>query len=106
MGTRSSPTFASDSGLPCGSGNQSVPNGLLAREFAPPANRFRFLSRCFVRRLLIEALAAHLPEHAFALHFLLKDTKRLIDVVVSNEYLHGYAPKVVGMVRRRAFAHQ
>jgi hypothetical protein len=30
----------------------------------------------------------HFPKHAFPLHFLLQDAKRLIDVIVADENLH------------------
>src|SRR5262249_8234202 len=51
------------------------------------------LSRSPVRGLLTEAPAAHLPEHTFALHLPPRDAKRLLDVIVSNEYLHACCSK-------------
>jgi hypothetical protein len=74
--------------LLCWSGDQALSNSLFARQFACAPHGFSFLSRRPVRRLLIEAPAAHLPEHTFALHLPLKDAKRLLDVIVSDEYLH------------------
>jgi hypothetical protein len=37
---------------------------------------------------LVEAPAPHLSEHALTLHLSLEDAKRLLNVIVSNEYLH------------------
>ena len=88
IGARSRPAVAISRRLSRGSSDQPVSNGLLARELASAADSFRFLSRSLVRGLLIEAPAAHLPEHALALHFSLENAKRLLDVIVSNEYLH------------------
>src|SRR6516162_9468313 len=88
IGTRSCPILAVGGGLPHRSCDKSVSNGLLARQLPRTPHGFSFLSRRPVRGLLIEAPAAHLPEHTFALHLPLQDAKRLLDVIVSNEYLH------------------
>jgi len=37
--------------------------------------------------------SSHLSEHAFPLHLLLQDTKRLLNVVVADENLHCAAAK-------------
>ena len=60
---------------------------LLARELARPANGFGFLAVAALRRLLVEAPLLHLAKDAFALHFLLQDAERLVDVVVTDENL-------------------
>src|SRR5262249_27660771 len=88
IGARSCTALAIGGRLPHRSCDQTVSNGLLALELALSADGFRFLSRSPVRGFLIEAPAAHLSEYAFALHLLLQDAKRLLDVIVSNEYLH------------------
>jgi len=88
IGARSCPVLAAGGRLPHRSGDQSVSNGLLTRELALSADGFSFLSRRPVRGLLIEAPSAHLPEYTFALHLPLQDATRLLDVIVSNEYLH------------------
>jgi hypothetical protein len=43
-------------------------------------------------RFLIETPLFHLPKDALALHFLFQDTERLVDIVVSNQYLQGPFP--------------
>src|SRR6185312_14095763 len=60
----------------------------LAQQLAIAADRFRLLARAALGGLLVIAAQLHLPEHAFALHLFLKDPKRLIDVVVTDENLH------------------
>jgi len=42
----------------------------------------------FCRGLLVEATAAHLPEHTFTLHSLLQNAKCLLDIIVSDKELH------------------
>jgi hypothetical protein len=88
IGARSWPVLAVGGRLSYRSGDQSVSNGLLARQLERAPHGFSFLPCRPVRGLLIEAPAAHLPEHTFALHLPLQDAKRLLDVIVSNEYLH------------------
>jgi hypothetical protein len=64
-----------------------------------------------VRGLLIEAPAAHLPEHTFALHLPLQDAKRLLEVIVSNKNLHaccshGSSAQIVEATRSRCQARK
>src|SRR6476646_10933695 len=67
---------------------QSFPDRLLPGELAGAANGLGLLARLSLRGLLIGAALLHFPEHAFALHLLLQDTKRLVDIVVANKDLH------------------
>src|SRR5262249_5263653 len=60
----------------------------LAQQLAVAADRFRLLACAALGRLLVVAPQLHLPEHAFALHLLLEDAQRLIDIVVTDENLH------------------
>jgi hypothetical protein len=60
---------------------------LLARQLARAANGLASLPRGSLRRLFVEAPSLHLAENAFPLHLLLENAKRLVDVVVTNEYL-------------------
>jgi hypothetical protein len=69
-------------------GNQALSNGLFAGQLARAPNGVGFLSRRSYRWLLIEPCSSHLFEHAFPLHLLLQDTKRLLNVVVADENLH------------------
>jgi hypothetical protein len=87
--------------LPHRSGYQALSNSLFARQLARAPHGFSLLSRRPVRGLLIEAPPAHLSEHTFALHLPLQDAKRLLDIIVSNEYLHALLPlRIVGANRR------
>jgi hypothetical protein len=61
---------------------------LFARQLARSSHRFSLLSCYPVGGLLVEATAAHLPEHTFTLHSLLQNAKCLLDIIVSDEYLH------------------
>src|SRR5579864_5532622 len=81
--------------LPYRSGDQSVPDSLLPRKLAQPPHGLCFLSCRFLRWLFIEALTSYLPEHSFALHLFLQDTKCLIEVVVSDEYLQARCSSAV-----------
>ena len=52
------------------------------------SDRFCLLPCAFLRGLLIGPAALHLPEDPFTLHFLFERTKRLINVIVADEYLN------------------
>ena len=52
------------------------------------ADRLGFLPGAFLRRLLVGPAPLHLPEDPFTLHFFLERAKRLIDVIVTDEYLN------------------
>ena len=60
----------------------------LACQLANAAYGFGFLAGALLRRLLIEIAHLHFAENAFALHFLFQRTKRLINIVVADKYLH------------------
>src|ERR1700749_4287286 len=66
---------------------QSLLDRLLPSELAGPANGLRFFARLSLRRLLIGASLFHFSEDALALHLLLQNTKRLVDIVVADKYL-------------------
>ena len=66
---------------------QSLPDRLLPSELAGPADGLRFFARLSLRRLLIGASLFHFSEDALALHLLLQNTKRLVDIVVPDKYL-------------------
>ena len=61
--------------------------GLLARELARAANGFGFLARLFLGRLFVGFTTLHFAKQTLALHLLLQDFQRLVDVVVSYKYL-------------------
>jgi hypothetical protein len=60
----------------------------LPSQLAGTPNRFGFLARFFLGRLLEMLLELHFAEYAFTLQFFLQGTKRLIDIVVANTNLH------------------
>lgn len=74
----------------------------LAHQLAGPADCFGALAGAALGGLLVIAAQLHLAEDAFALHFLLQDAQRLIDVVFTNENLHfdGFLPNVRGPGKR------
>src|ERR1700722_9933949 len=74
---------------------QPLALGLLARELSRPPQRFILLPGRSFGRLLVEPSALHLAKHAFALHLLLEHPKRLVDVVVANQYLQEIFPSCV-----------
>src|SRR5262245_11767415 len=76
------------------SGNQPFAYRLLAGELAGTADRLALFPRRFLRRLLVEPAPLHFPQYAFALHLLLQDAERLIDIVVANEHLQIFSPSV------------
>src|SRR5262249_27854946 len=61
----------------------------LAHQLAVATHGLGLLARPPLRRLLVVAAQLHLAEDTLALHLLLQDTQRLIDIVVANENLHG-----------------
>jgi hypothetical protein len=66
--------------------------GLFSGEFAGSSDRLIALPRRSFGRLLVEPSELHLPKDAFSLHFLFEDPKRLVDVVVANQYLQVMIP--------------
>jgi len=68
--------------------------GFLASELAGATNRFSFFPVRLFGRLLVKSSTLHLAKHAFALHFLLEHTERLIDIVVADEDLQETFPFV------------
>src|SRR4029079_7754187 len=75
-------------GLAFGRCDQAFADRLLARRLAAAAHGLALLARRLLRRLLVEAPALHLAEHSLALHFLLQDAKRLVDIIVADKNLH------------------
>jgi hypothetical protein len=61
----------------------------LAGQLAGAAHGFRLFACTLLGRLLIMSAHLHFAENTFALHLLLESTKRLINIVVADEYLHG-----------------
>ena len=60
----------------------------LAEQLAVAAHGFGAFSLLARRGLLIASTAFHFPEYALALKLLLQGAERLIDVVISNLYVH------------------
>ena len=73
--------------LLAGVGDEPFALCLLARELARAADRFGLFAVFALRRLFVRAPLLHLTKHAFALHFLFQNTKRLIDIVVAHKNL-------------------
>jgi hypothetical protein len=61
---------------------------LLASKLALAADALGLLARLLHRRLLKGFPQSHFPEDALALELFLQDAKRLINIVVANQYLH------------------
>ena len=61
---------------------------LLTRQFARPADCFCLFASLLFRRFFIGLPEFHFPENAFPLHLLLQRPKRLVDIVITNQYLH------------------
>jgi hypothetical protein len=64
----------------------------LAHRLAVAADRLGPLANSPFRRLLVGAASFHLAKRALALHFLLQDAERAVDIVVTDIDLHGCCP--------------
>jgi len=67
---------------------QTLALQLFASELAGAADSHRLLPDSPLGRLFLMAAQLHLAEDALALHLLLQDLKRLVDIVVTDENLH------------------
>lgn len=67
---------------------ESLAFDTLPLKLAGPTNSLRLFASTPLRRLFVGPAKLHLAEDAFALHFLLQDLEGLIDIVVTNRYLH------------------
>src|SRR5262249_1171641 len=61
-----------------------------AHQLAIAAHRLGLLPCASFRWFLVIAAELHLPEDALALHLLLERTQGLLDVIVTNDDLHGF----------------
>src|SRR5690606_2893961 len=68
--------------------DETLALGALARQLAGAANGLGLLAGALLGRLLIMSAHLHLAENAFALHLFLERAKRLVNIVVTDEYLH------------------
>jgi hypothetical protein len=75
--------------------NQAFALGLFTGGLTRPSDSFRFLTILALGGLFICLAALHFTKDAFALHFLLKDFERLVDIVVANEYLQMLSNRAV-----------
>jgi hypothetical protein len=73
-------------------GDEPLILSFLARELARAADGLSFLSSALFRWFLVKSPAFHFSEDTFSLHLPLQCFERLIDVVVSDEYLQLFAP--------------
>jgi len=67
-------------------GDQAFALSLFPSSLARTSDGFRLLARLALRRFFIRLTTLHLTKNALALHLLLWDPERLIDIVVANEY--------------------
>src|SRR5262244_2574023 len=67
-------------------GDQAFALGLFPGRLARAPDGFRLLAGLALGRFFIRLAALHLTKNALALHLLLEDPERLIDIVVANEY--------------------
>ncbi|SOR28357.1 protein of unknown function [Methylorubrum extorquens] len=79
-------------GLRLRSGDQALADRGLAGLLAGAADSLGLLTRLAHGGLLVGLALLHLAEDALALHLLLEDAERLIDVVIANEYLQRNQP--------------
>jgi hypothetical protein len=68
--------------------DQALTLGALAGKLAGAAHRLRLLAGALLGWLLVVSAHLHFAENAFALHLLLERAKRLVNIVVADEYLH------------------
>jgi len=68
-------------------GDQAFALSLFPGSLARTSDGFRLLAGLALGRFFIRPATFHLTKNALALHLLLEDPERLIDIVVSNEYL-------------------
>ena len=61
----------------------------LAQELTMPPNCFGPFSRPPLRGFLVIAAELHFSEYPFALHFFLQGSESLINIIITNEDLHG-----------------
>ncbi len=54
-----------------------------------PPNCFGPFSRPPLRGFLVIAAELHFSKYPFALHFFLQGSKRLVNIIIANEDLHG-----------------
>jgi hypothetical protein len=90
--TRRSAASLSGKSLVLRRGNEPVAHRLLAREFPRSAGCFSLLPGRLLGGLFVKPPPFHFAKYAFALHFLLQDSKGLIDIVVADEDLQIFTP--------------
>src|SRR5262245_10649294 len=61
----------------------------LAQQLPVTPNSFRLFPRLPLRGLLVVPAHLHLAEDTLALHLLLQRAQGLVDIVVTDEHLHG-----------------
>ena len=61
----------------------------LAQQLPVTPHSFRFLTRLALRGLLVVPAHLHFAENTLALHLLLQRAQGLVDIVVTDEDLHG-----------------
>lgn len=76
--------FARRKDLLLRAGQQALTLKLLASELSVTGNAFSLFPCALFRRLLIGHTGLDFTEKTFALHALLEDAKRLVDIVVSH----------------------
>jgi hypothetical protein len=93
--------YCLNAGLLLGSWQETVSLKLLSSKLALTANGLGLLARLLHGRLLKGFPQPHFTENALALKLFLQDTKRLINVVVTNQYLHFKPFDVCNSARER-----
>jgi hypothetical protein len=69
--------------------NQTFALHTLARQLTNATDGFSFFASTLLGWLFVKVAHFHFAENAFALHLFLERAKRLINIVVADEYLHG-----------------
>ena len=73
---------------------QTLALHLFAGEFASAADGFRFLPDSLLGGFFVAAAELHLAEDALALHLFLQHPEGLVDIVVTDENLHGRSSSI------------
>jgi hypothetical protein len=79
---------------------QTLALHLFAGELAGAADGFRFLPDSLLGGFFVTAAEPHLAEYALALHLFLQHPEGLVDIVVTDENLHGRSSSIERLMAR------
>ena len=88
------------------SGDQAFALSVLTRQFAGAANGFGLFAGTLLRRLFVKVPQLHFTEYALTLQLLFQSAESLINIVVTNDDLHGLFPSLQLHFQRFGFAQK